>query len=219
MAGIAMIIGIDFRANLGFATDPNANYVALLGVSYPTTLGGVVMGWESGYSAGNERDRNAPSLPIDARLSGINFTPATVATFRVDLPSTGTYSIQAAIGDDQVWNGLTAELFDDANSLGTLVTGGSNLPGATGAGWFGADGALYHDVSSVTTASNLWAAANTVDGGGAAQITKTFSSTILRLKIGDGANFTTIAHLFITGPSVTPPPVTGPANVYFDTIF
>src|SRR5262245_23091075 len=88
--------GFNFRATAGFVTDgPVSTYV--IGDTYPTTRNGVTFGWESGFQAGNVRNRNAS---IDVQLAGINFCPSgQQGIFRVDLPATGNFAFYLANGD------------------------------------------------------------------------------------------------------------------------
>ena len=181
--------GIDFRSSSGFVTDPT-NCAAELGggLTYPTTTAqGNQVGWESGYVAGNEVDRDNT---IDARLAGSHFTSPAAATYRIDLPATGSYVINLALGD-AISSGLIEklELFDTTTSLGVLVNG-SNGSSFTTWGGLDAQNNLY-------TSSAAWAAANPLGGGGTGSITKTFSTTIARFTVGDGTNFATINHIFI----------------------
>lgn len=202
---MTIIVGVDFRATAGFVSDPSANYTKdiLDGIiTYPTSFGTTFIGWED-TNVSVTRDRNAGN---DARIAGMA-QATTVASYRINLPSAGTYSIQVAIGEaSYARSNQKLEIFDD-------VTSKLTLSGNTGAAnsFIAADNSVY-------TAVN-WAAANTVDGGGTAQVDVTFASTIARFKLGDGANASYLAHVFITGPGGAPPPVTGPSNVYFDVIF
>ncbi len=186
-----MIIGVDFRATVGFVTDPNANYTFDDGSSnnYPTSFGGTNIGWESGIVAGSDRDR---SNAVDVRVAGVVFKNAGTATYRIDLPSAGTYSIQFALGDASNSDVMKLELFDDVTSK--LVVNGNT--GGNERFW-AANGTIY-------TSAALWAAANVVDGGGAAQVDIFFASTIARFTIGNNVNLSSIAHIFISGGGSPP---------------
>lgn len=182
----AISLGVDFRATLGYVTDPDANYYAELGPGndYPVSFGGTTIGWESGFVGGNSRDRTTAH---DVRLAGVNFTNVAQATFRVDLPGPGTYTINLAVGDGT--NGFPSqklELFDNITSLGVLCSGAVS-------------GGSFFDATNTLVDSSTWSAENTVDGGGSAAITKTFSSSICRFTLGDGANIGVIASLYIAG--------------------
>src|SRR5208337_4927869 len=98
--------GFDFRATLGFVTDPTYA-AAVLGEAYPHTY---TNGLSNTISAGftlaavnvNTRDRSAAG---DARLAGENQngpgnagSPSFV-TFEIALPVAGAWIIQAAFGD------------------------------------------------------------------------------------------------------------------------
>lgn len=188
---MTITVGVDFRDSNagGFANiEPTANYTRQLTIvshDYSRSFGTTTIGWEDDNACANGRDRSAAN---DPRLAGIMFTTST-STYRIDLPSTGTYSIQVALGD-QAYSRANQklEIFDNVTSK--LV-----LSGATGAAnsFIAADNSVY-------THAN-WVTANTVDGGGTAQVNVTFASTIARFTLGDGSNFNSLAHIFITGPT------------------
>ena len=78
---------------------------------------------------GTGRDRNAA---VDPRLAGVNFVNnGAPATFYVDLPSAGTYSLSLALGDSgyqQCWVQCQIQFLDGSTVLST-VTGGSGRLG------------------------------------------------------------------------------------------
>src|SRR5271165_1772930 len=89
--------GFDFRNTVTFVNDPPGDTYVLPTTAYPTKGSGVTYGWTN-TSLVNARDRNAQ---LDPRLAGINYaTNGSAATFYVDLPSPGTYSLSLAMGDD-----------------------------------------------------------------------------------------------------------------------
>lgn len=171
--------GIDFRATSAFVTDP-ANCTFEIGASanYPrTTPQGNTVGWETAPSG--TRDRTAS---VDARLAGVHFnSAATTSSYRIDLPAPGDYTITFGIGDATIAERIFLELFDDTTSLGVIA---SNTGGTIPAGEF-------YDASGVLRTSPAdWVANN-------ATITKAFSSTICRFKIGGIGTPCPIAHIFI----------------------
>lgn len=193
------LIGVDFRQFASYVTDPSGygppGYVAELataGNDYTAVQG---YGWETGISGGSD----GTTANGDARIAGSAYTAdPLVGTFRIDLPAAGTYNIQLALGNAQGGaNTERAELFDDTTSLGVLV---NDQLSAAGSGTFTGfdaqdndyDGTAGHDY-------NAWIANNPLGGGGAGSRNFTFSSTILRLKIGNasGSSYTALAHLMV----------------------
>jgi len=185
--------GINFRDTNGYVTD-GANYdfePSASGNTYPrSSAQGNTVGWESGYTSTNSRDRDNT---LDVRLAGLHFTPSTVAaTYRIDLPSAGDYIINYALGDIFNAVGLSIELFDNVTSLGTV--NGSN----SGVGWWDASGTLHNHASDPSIAAASWVSANPTAGGGSGGVTKTFASTICRFTItGVASSYSSIASFFI----------------------
>lgn len=170
--------GFDFRATSGYVTDPaNCSADVGTGATYPNVYGnGATAGWDS--SILDSRDRNSGN---DARLAGDMFLATSAArTFRIDLPSTGSYDIRMAIGDASYSIASTNkwELFDNASSLAT-ATGGTSAS------------QRFLDATNTEYTNATWSGSNTA-------ITKTFTSTILNFKIGDGTNTAWITHLRVT---------------------
>ena len=167
--------GFNFRQTSGWVTD-GANETYVLADSYPTTRNGVTFGWEQTVTTA---DRNAS---VDRRLAGINyqFNDGTGMNFRVDLPSTGSYSIRLALGDEASGQTNNSGIVKDNTT--TLITILHN----TGIHeWYDAQ-----DVAQGTAAT--WVSSNSPS-------TQTFSSTIFRLLIGSPASgVSTISHIFIS---------------------
>ena len=89
--------GFDFRNTSTFVTDPSGDTYVLATTAYPTKGNGVTYGWVK-TSPVSARDR---STSVDPRLAGINYVNnASPATFNVQLPSSGTYNVSLAMGDD-----------------------------------------------------------------------------------------------------------------------
>jgi hypothetical protein len=172
--------GIDFRNTYGFVTDPtNCSAEIDTSADYPhITKQGITVGWEQAPTSTVDR-----SAVIDARLAGCHFVTAPAqSNFRIDLPAAGAYRIALAIGQaSSSAGGQTVELFDGASSLGAIVSGGS-----TAAGQF------YDATGTLRTTAALWVS-------GQQQITQSFATTILRLKVGmsTGVNNATLAHVSV----------------------
>jgi hypothetical protein len=173
--------GYNFRATLGYVTDP-ANHVGITASPiYPTVDGyGLQSGWVT--DAAEVRDRNDA---VDPRLAGVAFANTNdTRTFRIGLNSAGPWEIRLAIGDiNNAQTNHQVRVLDDATAFISI------LSVATGAGEFrDATGALH------TSAAN-WIANNTA-------VTRTFVSTTLNLQIGPmESGSQAIAHLSITDVS------------------
>src|SRR5208337_143702 len=113
--------GFDFRNTAGFVTDPSGSTYVLSTTAYPTKVNGVTFGWGNTSLVG-ARDRNAQ---LDPRLAGINYANnGSPATFYVDLPSAGTYSLSLAMGDAgyaQCWTQCQVQFFDGSTLLATVT--------------------------------------------------------------------------------------------------
>jgi hypothetical protein len=192
---------INFRQSSGYVTDGAGQTYCTTADTYPTTRGGYTFGWESGtISADRDRDNT-----LDPRLAGINFrtNDGTTATFRVDLPSTGSYVVTLALGDatsDQFYQ--YALLKDGTSTFATI----DDTNGTTAQ--------QFDDATGVTRTS----AANWVSGN--ATLTQTFSSTIFRVQIGSPVsqtNSTAFAHVAIVaagGGSDVTVALTGQAGAF-----
>lgn len=176
--------GLDFRATSQFVTDAANNTGEINTVAdYPhITAQGYTVGWENAAPS-STADRSAA---VDARLAGIHsmLNTASANKFRIDLPDTGVYRIEMALGDATTAQVQYAELFDNASSLGVIVSNAAT----TAAQFYDASGTLRTSASDwVTNQSGVF---------------ETFTSTILRLQVGRGsagaANSSTIAHLKLT---------------------
>lgn len=201
---MALPLGIDFRQTAGYVTDP-ANCVGEAkadGFVATDYSGGQGWGWEVLSPSGMiTRDRNTGTPKLAGIHGAGGFSTNDVATFRIDLPSAGSYDIYLAIGDQASQHtNQTVELFDTTSSLSLIVSNGDTLAADK---YFDATGVLR-------TSSADWTTNN-------AKLTKTFATTILRVSIGPngrGGNTgdnNVIAHLFVQaagGASFVAPPVT-----------
>ncbi len=186
--------GINFRATAGYVTDPATDTYSL-GEAYPTTRGGVTFGWATNKTA-QSRDRSAGLV----RLGGIVFhtNGASTTTFRVDLPSAGTYRIRLAAGDTAAAQAQRILIKDNTTTLATLA---ASTPANQ---WMDATGV-------VRTSYSDWTSNN-------ASVDLTFSTTTLILECGDaggsGSNATSLSHFqFESVGDSTPPTLTGSITV------
>lgn len=172
--------GFNFRSTLAFVTDPTDTQFVDGIHTYPTTANGVTFGWESGFTAANERNRSAA---VDARLAGVHFsanTGTTPAVFRVDLVQTGDHNVYIALGDaNSAAQVQTCVLKDNTTTFATVATNAATL--------------LHHfiDATGVDRTSEAdWVTNNVF-------VLRTFASMILRVNIGGGSGLSnsSIAHL------------------------
>lgn len=179
----AFVAAINFRDSSGYVTDDaSETYCLGEGDTYPTTRGGVTFGWETINEGDMGRDRDSG---IDRRLAGHNgkTNSGSQNIFRLDLPSSGDYSIRLAQGDasfDEAYQYL--QIQDDTTPVLTI----DDTDGTAAGFWNDATGALY-------SAAN-WPGSNSAVTG------VTFSSSVLRLVLGSPSaqsNTSTIAHLYI----------------------
>lgn len=178
--------GFNFRASSGFVADGTNETYVLASDVYPTTRNGVTFGWavDPNTLGGGDRDRDAG---IDRRIAGMHFIGnhnTSTDTFRVDLPAAGVYTVQFGVGDAGA-NAKTnyIRILDDTVSLisfqplNTLAT------------------PTFGDAAGNTYNAATWPSSE-------ASVTKTFSSTICRVLIGDSLNGlgtdASIDHLFLT---------------------
>jgi hypothetical protein len=122
------------------------------------------VGWEDVGGGVSKADRSG----TDVRFAGIHFrsNSGTAATYRIDLPATGEYRVRVAAGDASAQQILRCQLIDDTT---TFVDIGENT--ITSTNWFDASNTLRTSESDWTT-NNVAA-------------TRTFTSTIFRIKIGE----------------------------------
>lgn len=181
--------GFDFRQSAGFVTDPaNCTYVLALGSDlYPQTRNGITFGWLVSPDGG-AFDR---STGVDARLAGCaqSNNNDTTNALQVDLPATGLWTVDLALGDQGAGTGpFTALLKDNTTLLKTwqLAAIVANH---------------YWDASEVERTSDANWAANHVTQN------YTFATTTLILQIGKNqSGSTNLAHLRLTQSGGVPPP-------------
>lgn len=184
---MAVLIGLNFRANSGFVPDGLNETHVLDTDAYPVTRGGVTFGWTSGLPGGNSRDRDAS---VDRRVAGIHFASnsASSEVFRLDLDNATTHRVRVAAGDTGFNNVQDVELGDDT-SFTTMI---DNLATA-------AD--VYVEADGTATALAVWPDASKV-------IEKVFTTTIFNVRLAGlsaSSLVTTLAHLFVEEPVADDP--------------
>lgn len=166
-------VGINFRGTSTYVTD-GTNETYCLADAYPTTRGGATFGWNSSVSAA---DRNSG---LDRRLAGINFNGAGPDTFRLDLPSTGSYTVYLSLGDAAASHADNQVIVKDNTT--TLLTIGPHLTDGTNS---------FYDATDTAYDSTNWPTSQMGSS-------LSFSSTILILEMSAAANWT-ITHLRVVG--------------------
>jgi hypothetical protein len=189
--------GVDFRATSGFVTDPANCYGDTAGAVGPpgnfpiVTPQGNNVGWSFVSPSAVINNQDISSI-IDPRLAGNAYITGTTfnGTYTIQLPSSGTYKINLALGDAANGQGpMTIAIFDDTTLLVTPVNAASSGAGQ----WFDATGTLR-------TSASAWVTANPQGGGGVGQITQTFATTFCRFNISaqvGGTGNVVLAHLWI----------------------
>src|SRR5271165_4609229 len=173
--------GFDFRNTASFLTDPAGNTAVLPSTAYPTKANGLTFGWVN-PSLLRGRDR---STTVDPRLAGINYAMnGQPATFYVDLPFPGTYSLALALGDDgweDCWVGCQIQFFDGSNVVGTVARGDISSGN-------------FYDAQGTKWSAAAWPGSN-------AQLQVTLTGTRLTIVVGTTkatGDYTTIAFLGIS---------------------
>jgi len=175
--------GFDFRATDTFVTDPADCTYVLMEDTSPTTRNGATFQWTNSINL-DSRDRTTSG---DTRLSGINFVAAGSASsvWDLTLPTTGDYDIYMAAGDQAATQRINLTVGDSGTAFITI------------ADVLTTDADFYIDASGAIRSRAQWIA-DSARGG--TKVTHTFSTTTLRLTIGNGgiSDATTIAHLFVS---------------------
>lgn len=167
--------GFAFRQTSGYVTDGAGDTYVLATDTYSVTRNSVTFGWTVAPTDGRDRNNG-----IDVRMAGIVFGNAN-GTFRVDLPSTGSYLIRLAMGDAGAnQQGMRITIKDNAS---TLVSLGPSTTSAL---------EHFYDVSGVERSSAADWSANNVS------TTQTFSTTTFILELGAATTNTCIAYLFLS---------------------
>jgi hypothetical protein len=184
-------MGFDFRATLGFVTDPAYGVFVDGSHVYPVTFmngngDSLNGGWNTAIS---EIDNTAGN---DPRLAGEQFAaPSILRYFRLDLgsgsaPGAGTYTIDLAGGDTSGGLNEYITVYDTATPVITITnvaTSANQYVDATG---------------TVRIATTTWNGTTT---------DKTFATTTcyLELNTGSPATYTAIAHFRLKVPTAVPP--------------
>ena len=165
--------GINFRDTLAYVTDvsPEEFEDGQPGIDYPrTTAQGNTVGFEQLLDS---RDRNAG---VDRRLAGLNFSNAAQVDFRLDLSSTGDWSIRLAAGDYNYAQGTAIDVYDTTTSRGSLATGSTSAA------------QKYKDATNTEYSAAAWPGSNSA-------VTKTFTTTICRIRLLNNGGVNVISHV------------------------
>lgn len=184
-------LSLNFRSTTAFKTPEGAGENAVIsspeassgnGITYPTSVSGVNMGW----GTGNVATRDLSTTP-SVEFAGSHFNESNgTEDFRIDLPAAGSYTIRLASGYYSGGFLTKVELFDDTTSLGVLCNGTTS----------GSD--KFLDATGVEYSSAAWPAGNT-------SVTKTFSTTVCKIRVGNGSTTTGfLAHLEIALAAASP---------------
>jgi hypothetical protein len=172
--------GVYFRSTDNQTNPTDFDAEVNFGVTYPwNTAQGNDVGWES--SIGNDRrDRDTTT---DVRLKGVHFASnSSTWDFRIDLPSAGAYRVGCAIGDGgSSQTNCSAVLLDGSSVFQTIITD-VNIASAD---WYDAAGNLHTTEALFVSNEQL--------------VEHTFTSTILRVRIGGSlqSGNTAIAFLYV----------------------
>ena len=165
----------NFRGTAGYVTDA-ADEHFIGNISYPTTVGGVSVGWETAPTG--VRDRNSS---IDRRFAGVHFNnSASSVDFRIDLPAVGNYRIHVGIYDAAYGPANHKFALLDATTIfeNQLTNPQSSTNGPTDA-----SGVQHADIAT-------WIASeNPVDHA--------FSSTIFRFRLAGVSAIVVVSHIFV----------------------
>lgn len=182
--------GINFRQTEAYRSGEDAASSGGNGWCYPepsgenndypqTTAQGNSVGWETAASAYSGRNRSGTN---DVRLAGMGFDSSGTNVqrdFRIDLPASGDYLIRMAMGEASYSRDVDCEVFDTSSSLGVIISG---VTGAANS---------FTDAGNNVRTAAAWPGSNT-------SVTKTFSTTIARFRVGaTDAQSTWVAHVYI----------------------
>lgn len=175
--------GFNFRATVSAGISPltdGTGQTYVLHTETSATRNGITFGWDAA-TALDSRDRLTTG---DVRMAGMNFTgnASTERYFGVTLPATGDWIIRAAFGDGTAGQTQYVRFKEGTTTFATITNIGSASNG-------------FVDAAGTAHATQAaWISSN-------ASISRTFTTTSLRVYIGDpaalGGNNTTIAHLYI----------------------
>jgi hypothetical protein len=179
------VAAFNFRQSSGFVTDGVGQTYVLSTDAYTGSVirDGHTFGWVSGdVLLGQDSDRNNA---IDPRLAGIHYqgNNGTQSIFRYNLPASGSYTIDIALGDN---NSAQAYQYLQIQDNTTPVVTLDQSSGTGAAEWYDATGTLR------TSAAN-WVS-------GHVTITQSFSTAVARFVIGSPAtqaNSTTLSHIAV----------------------
>jgi hypothetical protein len=172
--------GFNFRNTSAYVTD-GTDELAVYRVGsyaevYPTTRGGFTFGWDRNHSLTRNR-----SASVDRRLAGMHFGYASGnEVWRLDLADLNgadTYTMRAALGDNNYARDVYALIKDNTT---TLVTIDASQSGSE----------RFTDITGVNHTPANWPGNNNADD-------LTFATTTFYLELGDdSAKAGSVAHLY-----------------------
>jgi hypothetical protein len=178
----AFIIGASFRGTAAFVTDQPNCYPALKTTIYPTAAGGTNFGFLNTNPPNDAVDRVATN---DPRVAGVAYGYGTDTRFQIDLPASGTYTINMAVGDPGGGSPSDIEIWDGTTNSTVLLH--VTQPGGQFAD---AHGTLYADAAS-------WVAANPVGGLGPGGIGIVFASAKCTIAWLYSSSYDVFSHFMI----------------------
>lgn len=113
---MALPQGIYFRSTDNQTDPTNCDADTATTLNYPTTSAqGNNVGYESRTFANSAADRD---VTTDVRLKGIHYVSKTeTVTYRIDVPSAGSYNTRIAIGDSGFGHPLRCQIIDGTTTL------------------------------------------------------------------------------------------------------
>jgi hypothetical protein len=184
-------IGVNFRYTPDYVTDSTDETYCLINEHYPISRGGAVFGFASDVTINNR------SITVNHRLAGVakgTNDGTNFRIFKIDLPSTGNYSLRLAIGDPNFAQTYHRVCIGDSNTyLDSIV----DADGTAAGHFLDAVGADY--------TNDNWPGSNTLK---LITVTKkqlwiTIGSAV---KIGDGTSLTTMSHMYLRKETDCTPP-------------
>lgn len=166
------IQGINFRNTLGYVTDGADEHAELTGGGTPNYPDATSQGFNVGWETINQNitPENHNTSP-DPRIAGDAYMPGTGNdTYRIDLPSTGDWDVELAMGDRNYAMSCSCEAFDTSSSLG-VIAGDDNVP----------SGDFIDATDTIRTSASDWVSNQ-------AKRSLTFTTTIARFEFDDNAS-------------------------------
>jgi hypothetical protein len=179
---MALPQGVNFRATAGYVTDGANEDYEISQSNYPrTSAQGNSVGWEGSIS-GDFLDRNNA---VDRRLAGVHYIFAGSAdagrAYRIDLPSTGSYNVRLATGDEAVGGSTAQVTVKDGTTTLLTINDTTAAPG-------------FDDAVGARYSTANWPGSNSAS-------TQTFATTILRFHLAPGPTtghtVNGLAHVYV----------------------